>query len=117
MNSILAQPIHAPWSGVSGRLLIVEPDNERAGLLGRLLRPLGAIDLYIVSRVTDAIRVITEKIPDLVMTSPLLPPSDETDLWTQIRRTTGAAHVQVINLPYAIEAARSAAHRVSRASM
>jgi len=116
MNSILAQPFLVPRSGPSGRLLIVEPDGQRAGLLGRILRPLSAIELRIVPRVTDAIRAITEKIPDLVMTSPLLPPSDESELWTQIRRTTGASHVQVINLPYSIDSSRSSAD-ASRGSM
>jgi hypothetical protein len=50
------------------------------------------------------------------MTSPLLAPSDESALWTQIRRTTGASHVQVINLPYSIDPARAAAN-ASRGSM
>jgi hypothetical protein len=117
MNSILLQPIAAPWTGPAGRLLIVEPDGHRAGLLGRILRPLTSIDLRIVPRVTDAIRVISETIPDLVMTTPLLPPAEETDLLTQIRRTSGASHVQVINLPHAIETVRSATPETTRTSV
>jgi hypothetical protein len=118
MNSILlAEPIQALRPVAAGRLLIVEPDGHRAGLLGRMLRPLTAIDLRIVPRVTDAIRAFTEAIPDLVMTTPLLAPSDETELLTQIRRTTGAAHVQVINLPHAIDTGRATTPHASRTSV
>lgn len=118
MNSILlAEPIQVRRPLPAGRLLIVEPDGQRAGLLGRILRPLTSIDLRIVPRVTDAIRAFTEAIPDLVMTTPLLAPSDETELLTQIRRTTGASHVQVINLPHAIETGRATASDAPRTSV
>ena len=117
MNTTLAQPIGVPRSGTSGRVLIVEPDGHRAGLLGRILSPLTSIELRIVPQVADAIRILTEAIPDLVMTWPLLPPAEETKLWAHIRRTPGAAHVQVISLPYSIEGARSAASDPSRSSV
>ena len=118
MNSILlAEPFSVSRPLPAGRLLIVEPDGHRAGLLGRILRPLTSIDLRIVPRVTDAIRAFTESIPDLVMTTPLLAPSDETELLTQIRRTTGASHVQVINLPHAIDTGRATASQASRTSV
>ena len=39
MDSILAQPILVPRSSATGRVLIVEPDGRRSGLLKRILRP------------------------------------------------------------------------------
>jgi PilZ domain-containing protein len=117
ISTFAPQPAHAPDSLPSGRLLIVEPDGDRAALLRRVLRPVSAIDLRIVPRVTDAIRAMAERIPDLVMTSPLLAPGDEAVLWTEIRRTVGASHVQIINLPYAIDAPRTPAHEASHGSV
>lgn len=103
MNSVLAQPIGDLLSSPSGSLLLVEPDGRRAGVLRHALRSWTAVDLRIVDCIAEAIRAITHEIPDLVMTSPLLPPKDETALWDHIRDIPDASHVQVINLPYWIE--------------
>jgi hypothetical protein len=109
MNGTLVRPPDVSVSAPSGSLLLVEPDAQRAGMVRHMLRTWTAVDVRTVALVAEAIRAISEHIPDLVMTSPLLAPADETALWTHIRRMPEASHVQIINLPYSIDTGGSAA--------
>lgn len=109
MNGTLVRPPDVSESAPSGSLLLVEPDAQRAGMVRHMLRTWTAVDVRTVALVAEAIRAISEHIPDLVMTSPLLAPADETALWTHIRRVPEASHVQIINLPYSIDTGGSSA--------
>ena len=84
-----------------GRILVIEPDVRRATSLRTILRE--GIELEIVARVPDALRSLAKRIPDLVLTSTLLPPADAASLMAQVKRMPAAAHVQMITLPYFID--------------
>lgn len=104
MNSILVRSTPAKPSLSTGSILVIEPDAERAGILRDILRPHIDVDLRIVARAEDAIRSITDQIPDLVMTSTFLPPAEEAVLSAHLRQMPEASHVQILNVPYFIDA-------------
>jgi hypothetical protein len=101
MNSILASPRRRGQE--PGRILAIESDPERAKTLERILRGQVRAQLEIVRSMDQAIRSMTDTIPDLVLTSPFLKPAEETALSAHLKRTPAASHVQVITLPYSIE--------------
>jgi CheY-like chemotaxis protein len=99
----------------AGRVLLLEPDPARARRLSAILRAQIRGDLAIVQSTADALRSIDERVPDLVLTSTFLPPSEEARLTARLRESPGAAHVQIINLPHFIgdgDPTESSAHRV-----
>ncbi|MGH9373837.1 MAG: hypothetical protein ACRD15_20165, partial [Vicinamibacterales bacterium] len=63
MNSILVRPIPVKPTS-AGRLLAIEPDAQRAAVLREILRDHAQVDLKIVKRTEDAIRSISEQVPD-----------------------------------------------------
>jgi CheY-like chemotaxis protein len=101
MNSILASPRRRGQE--PGQILAIEPDPERSEILERILRGQVRAHLEIVKSMDQAIRSMTEKIPDLVLTSPFLKPADEVSLTAHLKQTPAASHVQVITTPYSIE--------------
>jgi hypothetical protein len=84
-----------------GRILAIETSTTRARTLRRLFGD--GYDVVIVKSSDEAIRSITQSVPDLVLTSALLPPRDEAALTACINRLPGAAHLQVITLPHFID--------------
>lgn len=103
MNSILIRsvPSAAVQSrAVTGRILAIEPDADRATFLREALRDSEQIELEIVARIDDAIRSITARLPDLVMTSTFFPPAEEAALASHVRTLRGASHVQIICVPH-----------------
>jgi hypothetical protein len=100
--SVRPQPVTASSKSVS-RILVIEPDEARAGILQDLLLDRLEIDLIVVKRVEDALRFIAGEIPDLVLTSAFLPPADEAVLAAQFRKMPAASHVQIVNLPYFLD--------------
>ena len=77
--------------------------RREPGLLQDLLRARCDIDVVVVKRVEDALSSVTDKIPDLVLTSTFLPPGDEAVLAAQFRKMPAAAHVQIVNVPYFLD--------------
>ncbi|MGE5813875.1 MAG: PilZ domain-containing protein, partial [Acidobacteriota bacterium] len=84
----------------AGHVLAVEPNSVRASLLRDLLREHVRVHLEVVPDVECAIRSIAERVPDLVITSTFLSPSDEAALVADLRARPGASHVQVIIVPH-----------------
>jgi hypothetical protein len=103
MNSILVRSTPAQPTA-AGRILAIEPDTERAGVLRDTLRDYTAVELTIVSRTEDGLRSIAAQVPDLVITSTFLPPAEEAELSAQVRRLPHASHVQIIGVPYFVDA-------------
>jgi hypothetical protein len=101
MNSTLRY-VSAPVRP-AGRVLAIEPDAARADALRASLRLHVHVDLEIVTSTEEAIRSISGKMPDLVLTSTFLPPADEGVLKAYVQQIPEAAHVQIINLPYFID--------------
>ena len=101
MNSILVSPRGRGQE--PGRILAIESDPERSKTLEQVLRGHVRAHLVVVKSVDQAIRSMTDKLPDLILTSPFLKPAEEAALSTHLRRTPPAAHVQVITVPHSIE--------------
>jgi CheY-like chemotaxis protein len=101
MNSILVSPRRRGQE--PGRILVIESDPERSKILEQILRGQVHAHLEIVRSMDQAIRSITAKVPDLVLTSPFLKPADEATLSAHLNATPSAAHVQVITVPHSLE--------------
>ncbi len=101
MNSVFVSPRRRGQG--PGQILAIEPDPERSKILERILRGQVRAHLEIVKSMDQAIRSMTEKIPDLVLTSPFLKPADEVSLTAHLKQTPAASHVQIITTPYSIE--------------
>jgi hypothetical protein len=84
------------------RILAIEPDPARASALRRIVRTQVRADLEIVTSTNDAIRSITERVPDLVLTPPLLPPSDEAALISHLKKLA-RPDVQAIIVPQFVD--------------
>ena len=81
-------------------ILAVEPDQHQASQLTALFRRQFSAELVLAGTTSAALAKLKDRIPDLVLTSALLPPRDETAL-TQWLRELGpkAAHVQTVTIP------------------
>lgn len=96
-----------------GRIVAIEPDPARARMLQHLLRNHVCADFEIVASRTDAIRSITERVPDLVLTSTFLPPPDEAALSGCLKQLPAAADLQVITIPHFIDSEDAASRETS----
>jgi hypothetical protein len=107
MNSILIRslPVERVERAVpAGRVLAIEPDARRANVLQRILRDPGAIELEMVAATEQAVRAIDERVPDLVITPALFPAAEEAVLAARIRSIPAASHVQIISVPFFLDA-------------
>lgn len=68
-----------------------------------LIRERVGAECEFVTTGRDAIPSIDLRFPDLVLTSIFLPPRDAAELNAHLQKLPGAAHVQVITLPYLID--------------
>jgi CheY-like chemotaxis protein len=100
MNSILVRAVSRDVS-LRGHILAIEPDAARAAVLRSVLSH--DLEFHVVPGCTHAIERITEDVPDLVLTSTLLPPADVSALADHVGRTPGASHVQIVDVPYFID--------------
>ena len=82
-----------------GRILLIEPDAVRARRLTQILTSHLRAELHVVSTSGEALRVMRERLPDLVLTSTFLTPSDEGLIRAHLRAAPHAAHVQIVNVP------------------
>ena len=109
MNSIVSRE----KPRLSGRILFIEADTHRAAALGQVLRELDDMEVEIVGSVSAAIRSVGEHIPDLLLTSTFLPPSDEATLTSYLNGLPAARHLQTINVPYFIDGQEAVAESSS----
>lgn len=109
MNSILVRSNPERRARPAGRVLAIEPDEDRANLLRGVLTP--PIDLRVVASAADAVRCLGEAMPDLIATGSLLPPHEEAILAEALRNGPGGSHVQIIEVPYFIDGGGSGTRR------
>jgi CheY-like chemotaxis protein len=102
MNTILLPRVPQRRTESQGRILAIEPDAIRAAML-RQLMPSDMCELTVVKSAEAAVESIAGQIPDLVLTSTFLPPSDEAALTTHLRNMPAASHLQVITVPHFID--------------
>jgi CheY-like chemotaxis protein len=86
----------------SARVLVVEPDLERARVLARMLRPSISFRLEIVTNADEALRSMANELPELVMTSTLLSPADVAAITGYVRQVAPGCRLPVVDLPFAI---------------
>jgi len=89
-------------------LLAIEPDSQQAEWIGEQARgPLGA-ELVVTESVQGAIKAIETRVPDLILTSTLLSPRDESTLQDYLRRMDSAGiRVQTLVIPMLAEPSAS----------
>lgn len=103
MNTITIRTSPRRQTHSKGRILAIEPDFVRARTLQHVLRHHVRADFEIVKSRDEAIRSISERVPDLVLTSTFWPPPDEAALTAWLKQLPAAAHLQVITVPHFID--------------
>lgn len=81
-------------------ILAVEPDQHQAAQLTALFRRQFEAELVLASSTSAALAKLHGRIPELVLTSALMPPRDEVALLQWLRELgPKAAHVQTVTIP------------------
>ena len=81
-------------------ILAVEPDQNQAAQLTALFRRQFSAELVLASSTSAALAKLHGRIPELVLTSALMPPRDEVALLQWLRDLGArAAHVQTVTIP------------------
>jgi CheY-like chemotaxis protein len=81
-------------------ILAVEPDQHQAAQLTALFRRQFEAELVLASSTNAALAKLHGRIPELVLTSALMPPRDEVALLQWLRELgPKAAHVQTVTIP------------------
>jgi CheY-like chemotaxis protein len=101
MNTIIVAP---PKPSLKGRILAIEPDPARARSLKEVLDAHISGPIEFVPSADAALHAIDQHVPDVVLTSTFLSPSDEVRLTDHLKALPAASHVQVIITPHFIDA-------------
>src|SRR5262245_42240465 len=81
-------------------ILAVEPDKRQASQLTAMVRGRLHAELVLADSADRALAALGDRVPDLVLTSALLSPKDESMLSDRLRTLDGhAAHVQTLTIP------------------
>lgn len=81
-------------------ILAVEADARQAAELSSLFQTEFSAELVLASSAPQALAAVGNRIPDLVLTSQLIPPKDEAALTAWLRNLGDrAAHVQTVTIP------------------
>ena len=85
-------------------ILAVEPDKRQAKQLSAVVRQQVRAELVVADSGAAALAALGDRIPDLILTPPLLPPKDEAVLTGWLRKMgDAAAHVQTLAIPILAE--------------
>src|SRR5262245_48992489 len=80
-------------------ILAIESNPQQIAQLTAIVRDLGA-ELVSAKTAERAIAALDDRLPDLILTPPLLSPRDESALTTRLRELgTAALHVQLLSMP------------------
>ena len=80
------------------RVLAIEPNYDVGSALRRTLDVYGD-EVLVVDSKTAALESIRQEVPDLILMSALLSPTDEDDLFDCLKSLRGTEHVQTLNIP------------------
>ena len=84
----------------SSLILAVEPDPDQSAQLTALFKRQFDADVIITPTTATALSRLAGRVPDLVLTSPLIAPGDEADLVRWLRGLGDAAsHIQNVTIP------------------
>src|SRR5512140_3757121 len=87
-------------AGGMSRVLLVQPDPVQADALRVALRPHLSEDVIVAESLDDALSLIDQRVPDVLLLPALIPPVVEEHLIGYLRTLTGAGHVQILGLPH-----------------
>jgi hypothetical protein len=98
---------------VQGPLIVaVEPDQQQAAELTALLERQFGAELVLAATTSGVLAKVGKRVPELVLTSALIPPKEEADLLTWLRKLGPAAsHVQAVTIPTLVVAEQAAPRR------
>jgi CheY-like chemotaxis protein len=85
------------------RILAIEPNPERAQALRQLVHDRLGADVVLAESTAAAIAAMTKQAADLILTSILLPPNDESQLTVYLRECDQASTVPVLLIPPIVE--------------
>ena len=81
-------------------ILAIEPDRRQANQLNSMVRGRLRAELVLGDSAERALAALGDRVPDLILTTALLSPKDETALAERLRKLDGtAAHVQTLTIP------------------
>jgi CheY-like chemotaxis protein len=80
-------------------ILAIEPERDRGVLLRELVRESLNTELVVTASAAQAIRTMRDTRPDLILTSMLLPATEEQDLVAHLRATPSFRHIPVLTIP------------------
>src|SRR5262245_15183870 len=81
-------------------ILAIEPDRRQASQLNAVVKGRLRADLVLADSAERALKELGDRVPDLILTSALLSPTDEVVLGNRLRKLNGvAAHVQTLTIP------------------
>src|SRR5215510_7612699 len=81
-------------------ILAIEPDRRQANQLNAVVRGRLHADLVLADSAEEALAALGDRVPDLILTTALLSPTDEVVLGDRLRSLNGAAaHVQTLTIP------------------
>src|SRR5258706_8925482 len=81
-------------------ILVVEPDSRHAAQLASMARNHLHAELVVAESGDRAVAALADRVPDIVLTAPLLPHHDEAILADYLRALGDAgAHVQTLTIP------------------
>ena len=100
------QPL--PMTATAPLIVAVEPDPLQANRVADVLRRAFSADVILADTAREAIDALRDRVPELILTSALLPPRDELAL-TQWLRARGekAGHVQTVTIPVLVVPAQA----------
>ena len=92
-------------------ILAIESDRRQVNYLTAMVRGKLHAELVLGDTAEGALERLGDRVPDLILTTPLLSPKDEQALGERLRRLNGvAAHVQMLTLPVFAQPSRPAAN-------
>lgn len=81
-------------------ILAIEPDRRRAAQLTAMARAHLRAELLVAPTAAEAIEALDGRIPDVLLTAPLLPSHEEAAMAEHLRQLgSGATHVQTLTIP------------------
>ena len=80
-------------------LLVVQPDSVQADALRETLRAHISEDVVVAESLDDALSLIDQRVPDVVLLPPLIPVAVEDYLIAYLAAIPGAGHIQILGLP------------------
>ncbi|HEX5107141.1 MAG TPA: hypothetical protein VFV95_01785 [Vicinamibacterales bacterium] len=81
-------------------ILAVERDPQQAAQLTSMFKRQFSAELVLVTSASAALKKLAGRVPELVLTSALIPPKDEVELVNWLRDLGSAAdHVQTVTIP------------------